>query len=64
MKERPRPADTPQPAGPSSRADDEAATAPEPPEPSTDGPSSLDWWLKDGPDSPIAADIAEPEKHL
>ena len=28
------------------------------------GPGSLDWWTDDGPDSPIAADIEEPEKHL
>ena len=45
-------------------ADDEGAKAPDKPEPSKDGPGSLDWWLKDGPDSPIAADIEEPEKHL
>ena len=28
------------------------------------GPTTLGWWLDDGPDSPIAADIKEPEKHL
>ena len=30
----------------------------------TGGPTSLDWWLDDSTDSPIAADIEEPEKHL
>ena len=58
MAERPRPADSPPPV------DDEGAKSPEKPEPSTDGPGSLDWWLEDGPDSPIAADIEDPEKHL
>jgi hypothetical protein len=58
MTERTRPEDEP------SRTDDEGAKAPEKPEPSSDGPGSLDWWLKDGPDSPIAADIEEPEEHL
>ena len=52
------------PADATPPADDEGAKAPEPTEPSKDGPGSLDWWLKDGPDSPIAADIEEPEKHL
>jgi hypothetical protein len=28
------------------------------------GPTTLGWWLDDGPESPIAADIKEPEKHL
>ena len=28
------------------------------------GPTTLGWWLDDGPDSPVAADIKEPEKHL
>lgn len=28
------------------------------------GPTTLGWWLDDGPDSPIAADIKEPETHL
>jgi hypothetical protein len=28
------------------------------------GPTTLGWWLDDGPDSPIAADIKEPERHL
>ena len=58
MTDRPRPAEPPSPT------DDEGGKAPAKPEPSTDGPGSLDWWLKDGPDSPIAADIEEPEKHL
>jgi hypothetical protein len=58
MAERSRPAD------PALPVDDEGATATEKPEPSTDGPGSLDWWLEDGPDSPVAADIEEPEKHL
>ena len=53
-----RTSDTPPPT------DDEGAKAPETKEPSKEGPGSLDWWLKDGPDSPIAADIEEPEKHL
>ena len=28
------------------------------------GPTTLGWWLDDGPGSPIAADIKEPEKRL
>ncbi len=40
---------------------DEAEVEPRDP---TGGPTTLDWWLDDGPDSPIAADIKEPEKHL
>ena len=28
------------------------------------GPTTLGWWLDDGPDSPIAADIKEPAKAL
>jgi hypothetical protein len=59
MTERSRPADPSPP-----QVDEGAAKASEEPEPSKDGPGSLDWWLKDGPDSPIAADIEEPEKHL
>ena len=34
------------------------------PRDSSGGPTTLDWWLDDGPASPIAADIKEPEKHL
>jgi hypothetical protein len=63
MKERQRPSTKPKPAdAPSS--DDEGAEALDEPESSKEGPGSLDWWLKDGPDSPIAADIEQPEKHL
>ena len=59
MTERTPPADPSPPP-----VDDDAAKAPEQPGPPSEGPGSLDWWLKDGPDSPIAADIEEPEKHL
>ena len=64
MSERPRSSTPPEPADAPSSTDDEGAKAPDQPEPSKDGPTSLDWWLKDGPDSPIAADIDEPEEHL
>jgi hypothetical protein len=60
MNERPRPIDPPE-----ADADDGSEETPtEAPQSSSDGPGSLDWWLKDGPDSPIAADIEQPEKHL
>ena len=61
-----RTSDTPPPADDegAKAPETEGAKAPETKEPSKEGPGSLDWWLKDGPDSPIAADIEEPEKHL
>ena len=48
-------------AVPPAVATDEAEVEPRDP---TGGPTTLGWWLDDGPDSPIAADIKEPEKHL
>ena len=48
-------------AVPPAIATDEAEVEPRDP---TGGPATLGWWLDDGPDSPIAADIKEPEKHL
>jgi len=64
MNERQRPSTPPKPADAPSPGDDERPEAADKTEPSKDGPGSLDWWLKDGPDSPIAADIEQPEKHL
>ena len=64
MNEEQRPWTPPKPADAPSPSDDEGVEAPDKPEPSKDGPGSIDWWLKDGPDSPIAADIEQPEKHL
>ena len=58
-----RPPTRPPPAIRSRRAvvTDDAKVEPRDP---SGGPTTLDWWLDDGPDSPIAADIKEPEKHL
>jgi hypothetical protein len=61
--DRPEPA---RPAGPDEsdetpKADDDAKVEKRDP---SGGPTTVGWWLDDGPESPIAADIAEPEKHL
>ncbi len=56
----PDPATTGDPLPPAAVTDESQV---EPRDP-TGGPTTLGWWLDDGPDSPIAADIEEPEKHL
>ena len=60
---RPRDGHTPSPEGSKTPADPPAEGQVEERDPSG-GPGSAGWWLDDGPDSPIAADIEEPEKHL
>ena len=56
-----RPDESVEPEGPVSGTTAQPTDGPTDP---SGGPGTLDWWLDDGPDSPVAADIEEPEKHL